>query len=64
VPSFLDRGKAVAPPDFNRWLVPPAAIAVQMCIGDIHGFSVFDLPLGRAIGLTKAGGRTGLVRAR
>ena len=52
--SFLDRERTVAPPGFNRWLVPPAAIAVQMCIGEIYGFSVFNLPLSRAIGITKS----------
>ena len=52
--SFLDREHTVAPPGFNRWLVPPAAIAVQMCIGEVYGFSVFNLPLSRAVGITKA----------
>ncbi len=50
--SFLDRDRIVAPPGFNRWLVPPAAIAVQMCIGQIYGFSVFNLPLSRVLGVT------------
>ena len=52
--SFLDRERIVAPPGFSRWLVPPAAIAVQMCIGEIYGFSVFNIPLTRAIGITKS----------
>jgi len=52
--SFLDRERTVAPPGFSRWLVPPAAIAVQMCIGEIYGFSVFNIPLTRAIGITKS----------
>jgi MFS family permease len=54
MPSFLDRERTVAPPGFSRWLVPPAAIAVQMCIGEIYGFSVFNIPLTRAIGITKS----------
>jgi MFS family permease len=54
MPSFLDRARTVAEPGFNRWLVPPAAIAVQMCIGEIYGFSVFNVPLTRAIGITKS----------
>jgi MFS family permease len=41
----LDRAATVAPPGFNRWLVPPAAIAVHMCIGQVYAFSVFNLPL-------------------
>jgi MFS family permease len=52
--SFLDRERTVAPAGFSRWLVPPAAIAVQMCIGEIYGFSVFNIPLTRAIGITKS----------
>jgi MFS family permease len=54
MPSFLDRAQTVAPPGFSRWLVPPAAIAVQMCIGEIYGFSVFNIPLTRAVGITKS----------
>jgi MFS family permease len=54
MPSFLERERTVAPPGFSRWLVPPAAIAVQMCIGEIYGFSVFNIPLTRAIGITKS----------
>ncbi|MBU6326686.1 MAG: OFA family MFS transporter, partial [Verrucomicrobia bacterium] len=43
--SFLSRERTVAPPGFPRWLVPPAAIAVHMCIGQVYGFSVFNKPL-------------------
>lgn len=35
----------MAPPGFSRWLVPPAAIAVHMCIGQVYAFSVFNKPL-------------------
>jgi MFS family permease len=52
--SLLDRERTVAGPGFHRWLVPPAAIAVQMCIGQIYGFSVFNVPLTRAIGITRS----------
>jgi MFS family permease len=52
--SFLERARTVASPGFNRWLVPPAAIAIQMCVGEIYGFSVFNIPLTRAIGITKS----------
>jgi MFS family permease len=46
--SFLSREATVAKPGFNRWLVPPAAIAVHMCIGEVYGFSVFNVPLTQA----------------
>lgn len=52
VPSFLDKEHLVAPPDFDRWLVPPAALAVHLSIGMAYGFSVFWLPLSRARGIT------------
>lgn len=50
--SFLSRDATVAKPGFNRWLVPPAAIAVHMCIGQVYGFSVFKKPLARALGIS------------
>ena len=52
-PGFLDRERIVAGPGYSRWLVPPCALAVHLCIGMAYGFSVFWLPLHRAIGLTK-----------
>ena len=50
--GILDRAHTVAKPGFNRWLVPPAALCIHLCIGMAYGFSVFWLPLSRAIGLT------------
>ena len=50
--SFLSREATVAKPGFNRWLVPPAAIAVHMCIGQVYGFSVFKKPLAKILGVT------------
>jgi MFS family permease len=52
LPQLLSREATVAKPGFNRWFVPPAAIAVHMCIGQIYGFSVFKVPLSRALGVT------------
>ncbi len=53
VAGFLDKARIVARPGFNRWLVPPAALAIHLCIGMAYGFSVFWLPLSRAVGITK-----------
>ena len=50
-PSMLDRERSIASRGFNRWLVPPAALAVHLSIGMAYGFSVFWLPLSRAIGI-------------
>ncbi|HWE35781.1 MAG TPA: OFA family MFS transporter [Isosphaeraceae bacterium] len=52
--SLLDRERTVAPPGFNRWLIPPAAMAVHLCIGEIYGFSVFNGPLTRVVGVTRS----------
>src|ERR1700737_3350399 len=50
--GILDREHTIAKAGFNRWLVPPAALCIHLCIGMAYGFSVFWLPLTRAIGLT------------
>ena len=51
--GLLDRSHTIAKPGFNRWLVPPAALAIHLCIGMAYGFSVFWLPLSQAIGISK-----------
>ncbi|MBP2334177.1 MFS family permease [Saccharothrix coeruleofusca] len=50
--GFLDRSRTVAPPDWNRWLVPPAALSVHLAIGQAYAWSVFKPPLESALGLT------------
>src|ERR1700676_1486656 len=52
--GILDREHTIAKAGFNRWLVPPAALCIHLCIGMAYGFSVFWLPLSRAIGITKS----------
>jgi MFS family permease len=49
--GWLDRQRTIARPGFNRWLVPPAALAIHLSIGMAYGFSVFWLPLARAVGI-------------
>jgi MFS family permease len=51
--GLLSRERIIAQPGFNRWLVPPAALAIHLSIGMAYGFSVFWLPLSRAIGITQ-----------
>jgi MFS family permease len=51
--GLFDREHTVAKPGFNRWFVPPAALAIHLSIGMAYGLSVFWLPLNKAIGLTK-----------
>jgi MFS family permease len=45
VPSFLARERIVARPGFNRWLIPPAALAVHLCIGQAYATSVYKAAL-------------------
>jgi MFS family permease len=53
-PGLLDRDRIVAGPGFSRWLVPPAALCVHLCIGQAYAFSVFNLPMTKLIGITKS----------
>jgi MFS family permease len=50
--SILDRGRTVARPAFSRWMVPPAALCVHLCIGQAYAFSVFNLPMTKLLGIT------------
>ncbi|MCW5692831.1 MAG: OFA family MFS transporter [Pseudolabrys sp.] len=52
--SFLDRSHTVAGPGFSRWLVPPAALCVHLCIGQAYAFSVFNLPMSKLLGITQS----------
>jgi MFS family permease len=51
--GILDRERIIAKAGFNRWLVPPAALCIHLCIGMAYGFSVFWLPLSRSLGVTQ-----------
>ena len=51
--SILAKERTIAAPGYNRWLVPPAALCIHLCIGMAYGFSVFWLPLSRALGIGK-----------
>src|ERR1700723_2290511 len=52
--SILDRSHTIAKPGFSRWMVPPAALCVHLCIGQAYAFSVFNLPMTRLLGITKS----------
>src|SRR5690625_3598827 len=43
--SVLTKERSVAPAGYNRWLIPPAALAIHLSIGQAYAFSVFKLPL-------------------
>jgi MFS family permease len=52
--ALLLKERTIASPGFNRWLVPPAALAIHLSIGMAYGFSVFWLPLSKALGIKAA----------
>src|SRR5690348_10258965 len=52
--SFFDKSRTVAPPGYSRWLIPPAALCVHLCIGQAYAFSVFNLPMTKLIGISKS----------
>ena len=53
--GFLDRTRTIAKPGFSRWMVPPAALCIHLCIGQAYAFSVFNLPMTKLIGITQSG---------
>ena len=56
--GVLDKERIIAGPGFNRWLVPPAALAIHLCIGMAYGFSVFWLPLSKTLATAGTGAAT------
>ncbi|HEX3954321.1 MAG TPA: OFA family MFS transporter [Stellaceae bacterium] len=51
--AFLNRDRIIAPPGYSRWLIPPAALCIHLCIGQAYAFSVFNLPMTKLIGITQ-----------
>jgi MFS family permease len=52
--SFLDRQHSIASPGYSRWILPPAAWAINLSIGQVYSFSVYKLPLTHSLGITHA----------
>src|SRR3954465_11574734 len=52
--GLLDRERIIARAGFNRWLVPPAALAIHLCIGMAYGFTGFWLPPARPLGIPQS----------
>ena len=49
--GLLSKERITAGADFNRWLVPPASIAIHLCIGSVYAWSIYNLPLTRLFGV-------------
>ncbi|MAI84648.1 MAG: MFS transporter [Rickettsiales bacterium] len=57
--SFVERLKKkniIAKPGFNRWLVPPASIAIHLCIGSVYAWSMFNPALVKIMGVVTSSG--------
>src|SRR5262252_4997977 len=52
--GFFARSRTIARPGFSRWMVPPAALCVHLCIGQAYAFSVFNLPMTKLIGISQS----------
>ncbi len=52
--SILHRDRTVAGPGFSRWMVPPAALCIHLCIGQAYAFSVFNLPMSTLLGVHRS----------
>lgn len=52
--EFLSRERIIAPPGFNRWKVPPASIAIHLCIGSVYAWSIYNPPLTRLYGVVNS----------
>lgn len=51
IPGILLKEAIVAPPGFNRWRVPPASVAIHLCIGSVYAWSIFNPALMRELGV-------------
>ncbi len=49
--SILHRDRTIAGPGFSRWMAPPAALCIHLCIGQAYAFSVFNLPMSMLLGI-------------
>jgi hypothetical protein len=55
--GLLAKERIIAGPGFNRWLVPPASVAIHLCIGSVYAWSIYNPALIRTEGVvTSAAG--------
>jgi MFS family permease len=51
ITTLFSKARITAGPGFNRWLVPPASVAIHLCIGSVYAWSIYNLPLTRVQGV-------------
>ena len=49
--GLLSKERIVAGPGFNRWLVPPASVAIHLCLGSVYAWSIYNPALIRVFGV-------------
>ena len=49
--EIFSRNRIIAQPGFNRWKVPPASVAIHLCIGSVYAWSIYNPPLTRLYGV-------------
>ncbi|MEX0727653.1 MAG: OFA family MFS transporter [Planctomycetaceae bacterium] len=53
---LLSKERITASPGFNRWRVPPASVAIHLCIGSVYAWSIFNPPLTMVRGVVAGAG--------
>ena len=54
--GFLSKERIIAPPNYNRWRVPVASVAIHLCIGSVYAWSIYNPSLTRAFGVVASSG--------
>lgn len=54
MPGLFAKERIIAAPHFNRWKVPPASIAIHLCIGSVYAWSTFNPALMKVEGVVAA----------
>ncbi len=49
--GLLSKERIIAPPEYNRWLVPLASGAIHLCIGSVYAWSIYNPSLTRVYGV-------------
>ena len=55
MPGFFAKESIIARPGFNRWRIPPASVAIHLCIGSVYAWSIFNPALTRILGVVVSG---------
>jgi MFS family permease len=54
--GLLSKERIIAPPNYNRWRVPMASVAIHLCIGSVYAWSIYNPSLTRVFGVVTSAG--------